>query len=84
MKNSIIEARDVRQFASGLWLDVLGALAQPLIPALRRPGRHVPCPVHGGTDGFRLFRDADQTGGGVTSNLAYPLVHFPRVQILVI
>jgi putative DNA primase/helicase len=32
---------------------------------LRRPGRHVPCPVHDGTDGFRLFRDVDQTGGGV-------------------
>lgn len=65
MKNSFIEARDVRQFASGLWLDVLGALAPALTQALRRPGRHVPCPVHGGTDGFRLFRDVDQTGGGV-------------------
>jgi putative DNA primase/helicase len=65
MKNSSIEARDVRQFAAGRWIDVLGALAPALTSALRRPGWHVPCPVHGGTDGFRLFRDVDQTGGGV-------------------
>jgi putative DNA primase/helicase len=65
MKDNIIKARDVRQFAAGRWLDVLGALAPALTPALRRPGRHVPCPVHGGTDGFRLFRDVEQTGGGV-------------------
>ena len=51
--------------ASGRWLDLLGALAPALENALDRVGRHVPCPVHGGTDGFRLFRDADQTGGGV-------------------
>ena len=60
-----IEAREVREVAAGRWLDVLGALAPALEPALNRVGRHVPCPVHGGTDGFRLFRDADLTGGGV-------------------
>jgi putative DNA primase/helicase len=60
-----IEAREVRQQAAGRWLDLLGALAPALEPALRRVGRHVPCPAHGGTDGFRLFRDADLTGGGV-------------------
>ena len=60
-----IEAREVRQQAAGRWLDLLGALAPALEPALSRVGRHVPCPVHGGTDGFRLFRDADLTGGGV-------------------
>ena len=60
-----IEAREVRQQAAGRWLDLLGALAPALEPALSRVGRHVPCPVHGGADGFRLFRDADLTGGGV-------------------
>ena len=57
-----IEAREARQQAAGRWLEVLGALAPALEPALSRVGRHVPCPVHGGIDGFRLFRDADQTG----------------------
>lgn len=60
-----IEVHEVRARASGRWLDLLGALAPALAPALGRIGRHVPCPVHGGTDGFRLFRDADLTGGGV-------------------
>jgi len=60
-----IEAREVREIAVGRWRDLLGALAPRLENALDRVGRHVPCPVHGGTDGFRLFRDADLTGGGV-------------------
>jgi len=60
-----IEAREVRALAVGRWLDVLAVFAPALARALDRPGRHVPCPVHGGTDGFRLFRDVDQTGGGV-------------------
>jgi putative DNA primase/helicase len=60
-----IEAREVRELAAGRWLDLLGALAPALTPALDRVGRHVPCPVHGGSDGFRLFRDGDETGGGV-------------------
>jgi hypothetical protein len=62
---SHIEARKARQDAAGRWLEVLGALAPALETALSRVGRHVPCPVHGGANGFRLFRDADQTGGGV-------------------
>ncbi|QXP89651.1 DUF7146 domain-containing protein [Methylococcus capsulatus] len=51
--------------ASGRWLEILGALAPSLEPALRKPGAHVPCPVHGGVDGFRLFRDCNVTGGGI-------------------
>ena len=60
-----IEAREVRAHAARRWIDLLAALAPALKPALSRVGRHVPCPVHGGTDGFRLFRDVDDTGGGV-------------------
>ncbi|MBZ3672428.1 hypothetical protein JT305_10370 [Salmonella enterica subsp. enterica serovar Senftenberg] len=43
----------------------LAALAPHLEPALRKHGRHVSCPIHGGKDGFRLFKDAHLTGGGV-------------------
>jgi phage/plasmid primase-like uncharacterized protein len=60
-----IEARAVRQCAAGRWSDILEAIAPALTPALCRAGRHVPCPVHGGTDGFRLFPDVEQTGGGI-------------------
>ena len=47
----------------GALVDSPGALAPALEPALSRVGRHVACPVHGGTDGFRLFRDADRRAG---------------------
>lgn len=51
--------------ARGNWEQILGALAPHLNEALNRPGRHVPCPVHGGKDGFRTFKDVGETGGSV-------------------
>mgnify|MGYP006284459813 CR=1 FL=1 len=59
------DAEDVKEAARGHWPRILQALAPDLGPALDRPGRHVPCPVHGGKDGFRVFRDVAETGGGV-------------------
>lgn len=60
-----IEADEVRRAASGRWHEILSDLVPALGPALEKPGRHVPCPVHGGKDGFRLFRDYRDTGGGI-------------------
>lgn len=60
-----MEAKEIKARARGMWIEILLALAPELEPASRRPGRHVPCPVHGGRDGFRLFRDAHETGGGI-------------------
>jgi hypothetical protein len=65
MMTNRIETDAVRERATGRWLEVLAALAPALAPALARIGRHVPCPVHGGQDGFRLFRDVAETGGGI-------------------
>ncbi len=59
------DADEVREAACGHWLDILSALGPALAEACGRVGKHVPCPVHGGRDGFRLFSDAAQTGGGV-------------------
>lgn len=57
---------DVREAAHGRWALVLGALAPQLEPALRKVGRHVACPVHGGKDGFRLFKkDLNERGSGI-------------------
>lgn len=67
MKNAYFNATTVRQAASGNWLAILATLAPHLESALKRPGRHAPCPVHGGKDGFRLFKDVDLTGGGICS-----------------
>jgi hypothetical protein len=60
-----LDARAVREQVAGHWLGVLERLAPELDRALSRPGHHGPCPVHGGRDGFRLFRDAEETGGGI-------------------
>jgi len=56
---------DLKYKASGQWISILQALAPQLNKACERPGRHVPCPTHGGKDGFRLFNDVEQTGGGI-------------------
>lgn len=59
----------VRSAAKGRWLEIFCALCPDLKDAVKNVGNHVPCPVKGGSDGFRLFSDANQTGGGI-SNLA--------------
>lgn len=64
MNASAIESHVVRDAARGSWLSVLDHLAPEINQAIEKPGRHIPCPVHGGKDGFRLFRDANLSGGG--------------------
>jgi phage/plasmid primase-like uncharacterized protein len=49
----------------GLWPTIFPLVAPQLNQAMRANGDHVPCPVHGGTDGFRLFPDWRQSGGGI-------------------
>lgn len=60
-----LESGAVREAARGRWVPLLEGLCPELEAALSKPGRHVGCPVHGGHDGFRLFRDVGLTGGGV-------------------
>jgi putative DNA primase/helicase len=65
MNTSAIESNVVRDAARGSWLSVLDDLAPEINKAIEKPGhRHIACPVHGGKDGFRLFRDANLSGGG--------------------
>ena len=47
------------------WRDVFSKLAPRLNYALSQPGKHVPCPVHGGKDGFRLYPNFQNVGAGV-------------------
>lgn len=61
----MIEKDEVIEVADGQWESILANLAPDLIPAIDRQGRHVPCPVHGGKDGFRVFKDVKLTGGTV-------------------
>ena len=62
------KAEHVREAARGKWLYILDNLAPELEPALRKIGKHVSCPIHGGKDGFRLFKDASATGGGICNS----------------
>lgn len=54
--------------ASGRWQEIFSALTPELHDAIARHPRHGPCPVHGGKDGFRLFADYRDTGGGVCNS----------------
>ena len=70
---SYLDANTVKERVRGNWLSIFERLAPELEPALQRVGRHVSCPVHGGHDGFRLFRDAPETGGGICNTCgAFP------------
>ena len=55
----------LKQRMSGFWLTAFNVLAPSLCYAVEKLGHNVPCPINGGDDGFRLFKDADETGGGV-------------------
>ncbi|RCW63332.1 primase-helicase-like zinc-binding protein [Marinobacter nauticus] len=63
---SYYKAETVREAASGNWLFIVSALAPHAEEALKRLGKHVACPIHGGKDGFRLFKkNFLETGGGI-------------------
>lgn len=55
----------VKQAAAGRWAEIFSALAPQLKLAQAHPGKHCPCPVHGGTDGFRLFPGYEERGNGI-------------------
>ena len=55
----------VKEAASGRWDAIFQALAPSLKSAQAHAGKHVPCPVHGGEDGFRLFPDYPLRGNGI-------------------
>lgn len=65
MSKQYYDAIKVRDAARGQWLEIFLALAPHLEVAIQRAGRHTSCPVHGGKDGFRLFKDTHLTGGGI-------------------
>ncbi|MDP2762204.1 MAG: primase-helicase zinc-binding domain-containing protein [Sideroxyarcus sp.] len=60
-----MEAKELKELAAGRWGSIIARLAPQLGQAIERLPHHVPCPVHDGVDGFRLFKDFNETGGGV-------------------
>jgi len=63
-------AGQVRRESKGRWPEILRHFAPDISDAVESIGstKHHPCPVHGGTDGFRLFDDAADSGGGVCNS----------------
>lgn len=55
----------VKEEAQYQWDSILFGLAPDLHNALSRLGKHVPCPIHGGTDGFRFFKDEPFRGAAI-------------------
>ncbi len=59
---------DVKPRCRGHWAEILHPfLGDSIHPALERRPRHAPCPRYGGKDGFHLYRDFDETGGGYSN-----------------
>jgi len=68
MSTQTVDSDVVKNAVRGSWLSVLDSLAPELERAILKPGRHIGCPVHGGKDGFKLFRNAGISGGGICNS----------------
>ena len=58
----------LKDLARGRWDAVFRSLAPQLGEAMEANGSHVPSPVSGGKDRFRLFPDWRETGGSVSNS----------------
>jgi putative DNA primase/helicase len=59
---------NLRETARGRWVELFSVLAPELEPAIdvyRSKDMHVPCPGHGGNDGFRVLSHVDDSGASV-------------------
>lgn len=63
-----LDLHTVRDTARGQWDAVVAHLAPEIADYVDHPNKHYPCPVHGGIDGFRVFRDFRETGGGICNS----------------
>ena len=78
-----IDADELKVQCAGHWPEILRALAPALSEAVDAYGRGekaraqgVSCPVHGSPngrrgDGFKLYKDADKTGGGLCNSCGF-------------
>ncbi|MBC8737270.1 zinc-binding protein [Paraburkholderia sp. UCT31] len=64
MNQPLMTFEELKGKVAGQWPFIFQALAPQLKEAMEANGTHVACPVHGGKDGFRFFKDWQETGGG--------------------
>ena len=60
-----LPVENIRRAAYGHWDNICLFLAPSLKEATARPGKHGPCPKHGGKDAFRLFPNYAENGACV-------------------
>ena len=58
-----LDAELILRMAENHWDEILRSLAPALVQALDAAPKHVPCPIHGGENGFRFFKDYRRNGG---------------------
>lgn len=64
--------QELKQAAYGQWETIFLREAPELMAAIKADSkRGVPCPIHGGKDGLRLFKNWRETGGGVCNTCGY-------------
>lgn len=56
-----IDVNEVENEAQGHWSEILSTLAPTVKEALASAPKHVACPIHGGSDGFRFFRNTQKS-----------------------
>lgn len=61
----MLDAKEIKVRLSGGWGGAILALSPDLLSAVEKRGKHTSCPIHGGKDGFRVFKDFELTGGGI-------------------
>ncbi|MGB0945158.1 MAG: toprim domain-containing protein, partial [Marinomonas sp.] len=68
-----LDAREIKQQASGRWLEIIPSIDQRFSAAAQSVGNHVPCPLGtGDKDGFR-FGESAKEDGHAFSNSGAPL-----------
>lgn len=63
-----IDAEVVLRAARGRWDEILACNAPALQEALKAAPNHVACPIHGGSDGFRFFKDYKVNGNCICNS----------------
>jgi phage/plasmid primase-like uncharacterized protein len=66
-KTKHINKTIVKNAAQGRWKEIFENICPELEDAVKACPGHVPDPVAGGKDGFRLFRDVDETGASYSN-----------------
>lgn len=67
-EKELIPLYELKRRVIGKWHHIFTELAPQMAEALANAPDHVPCPGHGGFDGYRLFEHYPETGRGICNS----------------